>query len=136
MMVPYVEILNRALNKYGSNCDLYEILLYVQRFIENEKIPIGRILNNEIWNTLDLGPAGQYMKGSHQQTLTKKLYFFRGKLTYNRPLKFLFLLRSRGTNSAIAAYALCLQKRFRSGRLSRGMLSTEEHKENVDFFFK
>ena len=42
MMVPYVEILNRALSKYGSNCDLYEILLYVQRFIENEKIPIGR----------------------------------------------------------------------------------------------
>ncbi|CAG5095206.1 Oidioi.mRNA.OKI2018_I69.XSR.g14079.t1.cds [Oikopleura dioica] len=63
MMVPYVEILNRALNKYGANCDLYEILLYVQRYIENEKIPIG--------------PAGQYMKGSHQQTLTKKLYFFR-----------------------------------------------------------
>ena len=42
MMVPYVEILNTALNKYGTSCDLYEILLYVQRFIENEKIPIGR----------------------------------------------------------------------------------------------
>jgi len=42
---------------------LYEILLFAQRYIENEKIPVGK--------------NGQFMKASHQQTLTKKLFFFK-----------------------------------------------------------
>ena len=45
--------------------DLHEILLYTQRYIENEKIPVGK--------------NGQFMKASHQQTLTKKLFFLKDR---------------------------------------------------------
>ena len=48
-VVPYVDALIAALDKYYTECDLYEILLYVQRLIENQKIPIGS--------------NGQFMKG-------------------------------------------------------------------------
>ena len=48
-VVPYVDALIAALDKYYAECDLYEILLYVQRIIENEKISIGS--------------NGQFMKG-------------------------------------------------------------------------
>ena len=48
-VVPYVDALIAALDKYYAECDLYEILHYVQRIIENEKISIGS--------------NGQFMKG-------------------------------------------------------------------------
>ena len=53
-VVPYVDALIAALDKYYAECDLYEILLYVQRIIENEKISIGS--------------NGQFMKGLVQDS--------------------------------------------------------------------
>ena len=55
-VVPYVDALIAALDKYYTECDLYEILLYVQRLIENQKIPIGS--------------NGQFMKGKFQEINT------------------------------------------------------------------
>ena len=55
-VVPYVDALIAALDKYYTECDLYEILLYVQRLIENQKIPIGS--------------NGQFMKGKFQDIAT------------------------------------------------------------------
>ena len=55
-VVPYVDALIAALDKYYTECDLYEILLYVQRLIENQKIPIGS--------------NGQFMKGKFQQNIS------------------------------------------------------------------
>ena len=66
-VVPYVDALIAALDKYYAECDLYEILLYVQRIIENEKISIGS--------------NGNFMKGNGSVQFFK-VCFFRLFLTY------------------------------------------------------
>ena len=90
-VVPYVDALIAALDKYYAECDLYEILLYVQRIIENEKISIGsngQFMKGLVCRLADNLPSkadlitfksskllANQLKASHQQTLTKKLFF-------------------------------------------------------------
>ena len=59
-VVPYVDALIAALDKYYAECDLYEILLYVQRIIENEKISIGsngQFMKGLVFKNLKIFPA-------------------------------------------------------------------------------
>ena len=71
-VVPYVDALIAALDKYYAECDLYEILLYVQRIIENEKISIGS--------------NGQFMKG-----LVQDLKLFQYEVTLEKPISKLLI---------------------------------------------